>query len=362
MEQKNAIKIPISQALPGMIVADDLYTRDNHLVIAKNTTLTDKIIARLEFYSIEEIWVKSVTNPKITIEKEQGSYFNKIINSEGFKRFNLAYINTISNFRESINNIINDRIELDTEKLLADTSNILLLCNSSIELLNMLHCMRNYDDSTYVHSLNVALICNVMGRWLHFSQNDLEVITLAGLLHDIGKILIPPSIITKPAKLTAEEYNTVKQHTVRGYQILMNKKIDERIKNTALMHHERCDGSGYPHGLHAHQIDPFARLVAIADVYDAMTCARVYRGPMCPFDVLSIFESEGFTKYDPAFITTFLEGIAQTYIHNTVKLSNGMTGEIVLINNKELSKPVVLVGDTFIDLSKQRDICITALS
>lgn len=362
MERKKAIKIPISQALPGMVVTDDVYTPDNHLVIAKNTTLTDKIIARLEFYSIEEIWVKSIANPKVIIEDEQSSYFNKIRTSEGFKRFHLAYTNTISDFRESINKVIKEKIDLDIRKLLADISNILLLCNSSIELLNMLHCIRNYDDTTYVHSLNVALISNVIGRWLNFSQNDLENITLAGLLHDIGKIFIPSSIITKPAKLTAEEYDTVKQHTVRGYQILMDKNIDERIKKTALMHHERCDGSGYPYGLHADQIEPFARLVAIADVYDAMTCARVYRGPMCPFEVLSIFETEGFTKYDPAFITTFLEGIAQTYIHNTVKLSNGMTGEIVLINKIELSKPVVLVGDTFIDLSKQRDVHITALS
>lgn len=362
MEHKKAIKIPISQALPGMVVTDDVYTKDNHLVIAKNTTLTDKIIARLEFYSIEEIWVVSVSNPKITIEDEQNSYFNKIRKSEGFRRFHLAYKNTISDFRETINKVVQEEIDLDSRRLLADTVNILLLCDSNIELLNMLHCIRNYDDTTYVHSLNVALICNIIGKWLNFSQYDLEAITLAGLLHDIGKIFIPSSIISKPAKLTDEEYNTVKQHTIRGYQVLMNKNIDERIKNTALMHHERCDGSGYPYGLHTEQIDPFARLVAIADVYDAMTCARVYRGPMCPFEVLSIFENEGFTKYDPSYITTFLQGIAQTYIHNTVKLSNGKTGKIVLINKVELSKPVILVDDTFIDLSKQRDVHITALS
>jgi putative nucleotidyltransferase with HDIG domain len=356
------IKIPISQALPGMVVADDVFTKDNHLVIAKDTTLTDKIIARLEFYSLAEISVESVANPKDDVSAEKTTYFSKIKKSEAFRRFHLAYKNTISDFKETLDNTVNDNTELDTNKLLADASNILLTCDSSIELFNMLHCIRNYDDTTYVHSLNVSLICNVIGKWLHFSPADLEAITLAGLLHDLGKLMIPSTIITKPAKLTTDEFNTVKTHTIRGYNILNNKQnIDNRVKNAALMHHERCDGSGYPYGLHNNQIDPFAKLVAIADVYDAMTCARVYRGPLCPFDVISIFESEGFTKYDPQYIMKFLEGIAQTYIHNTVKLSNGMTGEIVLINKTELSRPVILVGDKFIDLSKQRDIQIVAL-
>lgn len=356
------IKIPISQALPGMIVANDVYTKDNHLVIAKDTPLTDKIITRLEFYSILDISVESIANLSDDVDVDKSSYFNKIRKSEAFQRFHLAYKATINDFKDTLNDFVTNNTELDTNKLLADANNILITCDSSIELFNMLHCIRNYDDTTYVHCLNVALISNIIGKWLHFTSADLEAITLAGLLHDLGKLMIPSTIITKPAKLTTEEFNTVKTHTIRGYNILKSKNIDNRVKNAALMHHERCDGSGYPYGLHNNQIDPFAKLVAIADVYDAMTCARVYRGPLCPFDVISIFEAEGFTKYDPQYIMKFLEGIAQTYIHNTVKLSNGMTGEIVLINKVELSRPVILAGDKFIDLSKQRDVQITALN
>jgi HD-GYP domain-containing protein (c-di-GMP phosphodiesterase class II) len=173
--------------------------------------------------------------------------------------------------------------------------------------------------------------------------------------------MIPSSIITKPAKLTTEEYATVKTHTVLGYNLLKSKRIDSRIKHAALMHHERCDGSGYPYGFYSEQIDSFAKLVAIADVYDAMTCARVYRGPLCPFEVVTIFENEGYTKYDPKFIMTFLEGIAQTYIHNTVKLNNGITGEIILINKLELSRPVIKTGEKYIDLTKQRELQIASL-
>jgi len=221
--------------------------------------------------------------------------------------------------------------------------------------------MREYDDTTYVHSLNVSLICNIIGKWLNFSTKDLEIITLCGLLHDLGKLLIPRNILAKPSKLTDDEFTLIKTHTIRGYKLLKNIPIDSRIKNAALMHHERCDGSGYPNGLVSHEIDSFAKLVAIADVYDAMTCARVYRGPLCPFEVINLFETEGYLKFDTKYILTFLEGIVNTYIHNNVRLNNHMEGEIILINKYDLSRPVIKCGDQFIDLSKHRDLYIEAL-
>lgn len=356
------IKMLVSQVIPGMIVAQDVYTKDNHLVIAKDTPLTDKIITRLEFYSILELMVYSSTyNQEDDFLLEDSTYYENIKKSEGFQRFHQAYKNAVNEFKNSLDHLVVDHREVDTDQLLSDANKILYQCDSSIELFNMLHCMRQYDDTTYVHSLNVALICNIIGKWLHFTPEDLEVITLCGLLHDLGKLMIPSQIITKPAKLTDEEFSTVKTHTTRGYNLLKGKNIDSRIKHAALMHHERCDGSGYPYGFYSDQIDPFAKLVSIADVYDAMTCARVYRGPLCPFEVVAIFENEGYSKYDPKFILTFLEGIVQTYIHNTVKLSDGSLGEIIFINKMELSRPVVQVGDKFIDLSKSRDLQIVSL-
>jgi len=92
-----------------------------------------------------------------------------------------------------------------------------------------------------------------------------------------------------------------------------------------------------------------------------MTCARVYRGPLCPFEVVSIFESEGYSKYDTKYIITFLEGIVQTYIHNSVKLSNDVIGEIILINKSELSRPIIKVGEEYIDLTKHRNLHIASL-
>lgn len=358
----NTQKILTSQAIPGMVVSEDIYTKDLHLIISKDTTLTDKIITRLNFYSINDFSIYSDEN---IVDKEaefiENTFYSNIKKSESFNRFHKAYQNSASNLKESINDFVENQKELDTDKLLSEIRNILYQCNTSIELFNMLHCMREYDDTTYIHSLNVSLICNIIGKWLNFLPEDLEIITLCGLLHDLGKLLIPHDILTKPGKLTDEEFSLIKTHTVRGYKLLKNMVIDERIKNVALMHHERCDGSGYPNGLVNHEIDSLAKLVAIADVYDAMTCARVYRGPLCPFEVINFFETEGYLKYDTKYVLTFLEGIVHTYINHRVRLNNKMEGEIVLINKFELSRPVISCGDQYIDLSKHRDLYIEAL-
>ncbi|CRZ35641.1 putative nucleotidyltransferase with HDIG domain [Herbinix hemicellulosilytica] len=358
----NTVKILTSQAVPGMVVSEDIYTKDLHLIISKGTVLTDKIITRLNFYSITDFYIYSDENlVKVETDYFENTFYTELKKSESFNRFYQAYHNSANRIKDSMDSIMDNHNEFDADKLLSEVRNILYHCSTNIELFHMLHCMREYDDTTYIHSLNVALICNIIGKWLHFSSEDLEAITLAGLLHDLGKLFIPNEIITKPSKLNDFEFSMIKTHTIRGYQILKNKKIDERVKNATLMHHERCDGSGYPNGLLSHEIDPFAKLVAIADVYDAMTSARVYRGPLCPFEVINLFETEGYLKYDTKYILTFLEGVVQTYINNTVRLNNKMEGQIVFINKFDLSRPVILSNGQFIDLSKQRDLYIEAL-
>ena len=362
MQTMTTVKILISQAIPGMVVAADVYTKDDHLILSRDTTLTDKMITRLVFYSITELSVFSYAeDADVEFASEYSTYYEKIRESESFKRFHLAYQNTVNEFKKSLDQMVTGTKDINIDEMLNETSKLLNNCSSNIELFNMLHCMRNYDDTTYVHSLNVALICNIIGKWLKFNRKDLETITLAGLLHDIGKLMIPSNIITKPSKLTDEEFLTIKTHPLRGYNLLKSKEFDPRIKRAALMHHERCDGSGYPYGFYSDQIDSFAKLVSIADVYDAMTCARVYRGPLCPFNVIHIFETEGYAKYDSKYIMTFLEGIVQTYIHSSVILNNGQTGEIIFINRRELSRPIIRIEDAFIDLTRHRDLQIVSL-
>ena len=225
-------------------------------------------------------------------------------------------------------------------------------------MFDILHNMRDYDDSTFNHSMNVALICNVFADWMHMSSMEKEIATVCGLLHDIGKLRIPDKIVKKTSRLTDEEYDLIKTHPMEGYNILFESRFIASVQNAALMHHERSDGSGYPLGLKGNQIDKFAKMVAIADVYDAMTAARVYRGALCPFKVIEMFEQEGLSMFDPEYILVFLENIVQTYIKNWVRLSNGREGEIVMLNKHKLSRPVILCGTEFINLAGHPEISI----
>lgn len=356
-------KISLSQAVPGMMTASDLYSEDGILIMNKDTTLTDKIITRLEFYSIVELRIYIIASYKdASVALEHDSYYEKLRKSESFKAFKKAYQNAVEGFKNSFEGILSHKQSINSDQLLADISKIICQTSNSMEIFNMMQYIHNFDDTTYIHSLNVALICNIIGKWLQFAPEDLETITLCGLLHDIGKLLVPSEIILKPSKLTKEEYSTVQTHSLLGYNLLKDQELDERIKNAALMHHERCDGSGYPYGYKGDLIDSYTKLVSIADVYDAMASPRVYRGPLCPFEVMSIFEAEGYKKYDPKYFLTFMQGIADAYIKSKVRLNNDMIGEVVLINYSELSRPVVKVDDQFIDLSRERDISIIALA
>lgn len=353
-----AVRIRTDQAETGMKVANDIYTSSNQLIITKDTILDDRMITRLRFYNIYGL---VVYKGNASEENNEESYIEMLRNTQEFKKFNRTYVDTVGNVENSFNSVISGNNEFNVEELLADTDRILKEGRNGTHIFEMLHGIRNYDDLTYVHSLNVALICSIFAGWLKLSHEDTRILTLGGLLHDIGKMLVPREIITKDGKLTEEEYKIIQTHSMKGYQALKDQPVDIRIKYAALMHHERADGSGYPNGFVSEQIDDFAKIIAIADVYDAMTSNRRYRNAICPFDVVENFERDGFLKFDPKYLIIFMERIVESYLHNIVRLTDGREGEVVMINKLSLSRPVVRIGNEFIDLSKEHKLMIEAV-
>lgn len=423
--------VRITVLIPGMITAEDVIGRGNQLILPKGLVLTDKAIARLESYNIEDIRIedpvgieveeiveeeeekkpekKSTGGPEVEIDTslfgadadsllaalanmeaggtaggdsnveeakaeekakepapsievntiEEPSHIEKVQASPQFKEFKKSFENNVCELQGKINDIVERNAPINVDEMLGSTMRLLSSQSNSFGVFDMLHNMRQFDDLTYAHSMNVSLICNVFGEWLHFSEDEKKLVTACGMLHDIGKLKIDNAIITKPDKLTAEEYKAIKRHTVEGYKILQHQNISEHIKNAALMHHEKCDGSGYPLGLTAEKIDNYAKVVAIADVYDAMTSKRVYRGALCPFTVIELFEDEGLHKYDIVYIMTFLENVINTYIDNRVMLSDGRIGTIKWIDKQNLSKPMLQMADgSFMELAKYKDLKI----
>lgn len=342
---------------PGMVTAADVYNYNDQLIIPTNTVLDDILISRLEYYSIQRVNVRDGA----AAVTDEPSYSSKVVSSPQFKEFQKNFTRNVKQLQNSMQELITTDGVLDEVSLLNQADTLVDPGATTIEVFDLIHNMRQYDDSTYAHCMNVALICRIMAKWLNFSEADTNVLTLCGLLHDIGKLSIPDSIVKKPGKLTSEEYDMIKTHTTRGYEALSRHNLDKRIVNAALMHHERCDGTGYPNALRGNQIDEFAKIVAIADVYEAMTAARVYRGSQCPFKVISIFEEEGLQKYDPHYILTFLERIVSSYMNNSVRLSDGRVGEVIMINPGKLSKPMVRIGNDYVDLSKTTNLWIEEL-
>ena len=358
--------------LPGMVTAIPVRTKRGQLIINPNVELTRTLISRLEFYGIASVQItenKQVATPMETPKDpayfpakspvsapspvSDASYSQKLKSSPEFQRFQVDFTLRSQDLKNCFDAYLSDGGTVNKEELLSKTISLVSPKQTTLDVFDMLHNMRQGNDSTYAHSLNVAIISRIIGKWLHFSNEELDTLTLAGLLHDIGKTKIPDEVLNKDGKLTDEEFQMIRNHPKYGYDILKSQPLNSHIKKAALMHHERCDGSGYPMGLTMEEIDDYALIIAIADVYDAMTAARSYRAPLCPFEVIAEFEKDGLQKYKPKYILTFLENIANAYQNNRVMLSDGTSARIVLLNHRRLSKPLVQLDDgACIDLEK----------
>lgn len=349
---------------PGMITSEDVFTDSNYRVLEKNTILDTESIQSLRVYSIKSILVgmpdsgTTAAAPK-SIDSEK-TYFERVQATKEFIQFQDTFTNTLGSFEQNLNDIVVKNDPEIIDNMLKDVKKILNCCRNPLHLLDMMQCMRSFDDLTYTHSMNVSLICNVIGTWLNLSDDNLSVLITAGMLHDVGKLKIPEEIITKPGRLTKEEFDIIKKHPQYGYEVLKKQKIDPRVRLAACQHHEKYNGSGYPLQLTGSQIDYFSSIVGIADVYDAMTADRCYRKGICPFEVIAHLEEERHL-YEPGILYLFMKRTAEAYVNTEVKLSNGEEGRIVLLNNSQPSRPTILTSTGMYDLTKHSNIRITQL-
>src|SRR5690606_23577733 len=158
------------------------------------------------------------------------------------------------------------------------SSDLIQNVSENTNVLQLFVALQAKDDYTYRHNIAVGALANLIGNWMNLDHQALMQLTTAALLHDVGKVLISESILNKPGKLTDEEYAIMKKHTIYGYEILNDTVgISHRQALVALQHHERMNGSGYPMGIKRDNIDLFSRIVAVADIFHAMTSNRVYR-------------------------------------------------------------------------------------
>ncbi|MEG2082527.1 MAG: HD-GYP domain-containing protein, partial [Oscillospiraceae bacterium] len=223
---------------------------------------------------------------------------------------------------------------------IADYMTDVILSNKDC-MLNLVE-MKNYDDYAYVHSMQVGITSTIIGKRLGFSDARLKSLALAGMLHDVGKLKIPKEILDKPARLTEEEFCKMKKHPEYAYQKLsLCSSISAVVLDAVACHHEKYDGSGYPYNLAGEEIPVFARIIAIADVYDALTSPRTYRGAWEPYEAVNYMMSRAGMQFDTAILSTFLSAVAAYPLGVMVELDGGDVGVVVGTNEGFPLNPVV---------------------
>jgi len=205
------------------------------------------------------------------------------------------------------------------------------------------------------NSILCAMTSYQLAKWNKFPEKDWLPIAMAGLLHDIGNVKVDPAIFNKPSGLTAEEIQEMRQHTVYGFKLLEGiASFNQGIWLAALQHHERIDGSGYPLKVKGEKIHPYAKIVAIADMYHAMTSNRKYRKAESPYLVLEELHAGSFGKLDPLYVQTFIERTTQFHNGVFVKLNDGRIGEIVFTDRQNPTRPMISINGQIVNLGLNR--------
>lgn len=346
--------INIYKLIPNMILAEDLILSGITLVakgIALNSSMIKKI---LESYPLDTISIYAKEEEE-TLPIHQNTRQESFIETENILNHFTTRIDVF------LNNIEKNK-ELDLTEVRTMSKEILENLTDYDSIIRSITNSRNVDEYLTRHSVNVALLSSMLGKWLDFSKKDLTLLTYAAFLHDIGKTQVNQTILNKTTKLTKLEFEEIKRHSVYSYDLVKNiPYLDEAVSLGVLMHHERLDGTGYPLHLKEEKINAFAKIIGITDMFDAMTSDKVYRKKQNPFLVLEIMQHDCMGLFDYNYLNTFVTQMSNYYTGETVKLSDGSIGKVIKIDLNYISKPLIAIDSGFIDLSTEKDIFITEL-
>ncbi len=318
----------LSQIVSGMEVGRPIFDRHGVTLLTEGTVLNERLLRRLASFGVNEIDIKEqsrLDNGSILFDVEQLKIYQTAVNK----------------VKVLFNNMIGyKKVSLPQFQDIA--SNQIAPLVSSHFAINYLNLEQPRDDYTFCHCINVALLSGLIGKWLHCSSEEINELILAGLLHDIGKTQIPMSILQKMGKLSKDEMHLAHLHSTYSYNLLSSVEgLSSDIVFGVLQHHERLDGSGYPGNFSHTKIHRYARIIAIADIYDAMTSDRAYNDKVTPFLAADALACGMFSKLDIGICTTFLDQFRYSILGNTVKLKDGQEGEIVYLGEFLNSSPII---------------------
>ncbi len=338
----------------GMRVGKTIFNEQGVVLLNANAVLTRATIDRLEFLGYKGLLIEDEISEDI-------EYYENFVSNE--VKFSLA---------KKLNNAI--LVNADSNNLYKEIDNLKSMISELIDEmlskrdlnLNLLE-LKMFDNYTYFHSVNVAIISLAIAYHLKMNKADLLTVGTAALLHDIGKICVGTEILNKPGKLTEEEYEIMKTHSKKGYDILSNgNNLSVKATVSVLSHHEHYDGSGYPNGLAGENILLFGRIICIADVYDALTSDRPYRKGCSVLEAIEYIMANSGSLFDPELVTLFVSKINPYPVGSSVRLSNGEIGLVVNNSDKLCLRPKIklIEENRVVDLFNDKDylsIVITGL-
>ncbi len=334
---------------PGDKLAADLVVSRNVVLLRKERPLSQRMIGKIGDLGYQGLYI----NDELSDGLEISDLISPDLRLKTKRELQLLFFSVENNYTT------NAKKHIKAIKSLARTIVEEILHNKQT-MINIID-LRNFDDYTYSHCLNVTVISVVLGIALGLSKDIIYELSIGGLIHDTGKMFVPKEILNKPDKLTPEEFEEIKKHSELGYRYLLDSAdIPENSKIATLQHHEQFNGKGYPSGISGESITQFARIISVADVYDALTSDRPYRKAMLPSDAIEYIMGGYGTMFDPLIVDALTKRVAPYPIGTCVKLSTGEVG--IVIKNYETTsmRPLVqLIEDgkltsTQIDLTQDR--------
>jgi len=328
--------VATAYAEEGALLGKAIYNDQGQVLLNVGARLEKRILDRLVDFGIDYIYI-------IDKETEDIKLMNPIsdeLHVQAIKTIGAAF-KQIQKDKKFAHSFILEKAYRSFQQLI---KSLLEELNRSKELLNLLSDVFLHDHYIFSHSLNVTLYALAIGIELKLPPKELEQLGLGAILHDVGKMMVPEEILTKPGRLTAEEFKIIKAHAEDGFELLRKvPAIPLVVAHCAYQHHERLNGAGYPRGLKGESIHLFGRILGVADVFDAVTSNRVYRPAMLPHEGLEILFSGSGTLFDPIVVDAFRKAVAIYPVGLTVNLNDGRKGVISGQNPGFSERPIVRV-------------------
>ncbi|MEX2461546.1 MAG: HD-GYP domain-containing protein [Paenibacillaceae bacterium] len=348
------ISVPVSQLKAGDQIFDNVMTKRGNLLFEKGRFVTPREIEILRAFFVPFVLIETKADAEASEETVQNQ-------QDELNQVEVPFFDKYENMVKLMRKVFYDARNGQTPPVLEIRTQLEAMLQYIDQYNILTFTPKNVRANEYLlhHSIMVSLTAYQLAKWHNFQQKDWIPIALAGLLHDIGNVKIDSVILEKKTKLTSAEFEEVKKHTVLGYQIIKNMPaINEGVKLAVLQHHEREDGSGYPLSLKGDKIHVYPKILAIADIFHAMTNERQYRVMTSPYLVLEDLLKESFGKLDPTLVQTFINRVTSLQNGTLVRLSDNRLGEIVFSDRDYPTRPWISVNGVIVNLIVERNLFI----